>query len=376
MDTTTWALNRRDFLRVGALSVGAVGLGLPGLAAPAGRQGSCILLMLVGGPSQLDTFDPKPAAPSGIRGPFRPVASRVPGLQMCEHLPRLAGLADRLALVRSVHHEAAPIHETGHQLLQTGRLAAAWDPPHLGAVASRLLGPRSAGVPPFVILGGSIGNTGVSIGHGQSASFLGGQHEPVLLPPADLSGEPRPLRERYGRHAFGRSCLQARRLVESGVRVVVINMFATVFNQVTWDCHADRGALPATLKDYQTTLCPLLDQGCSALIGDLAERGLLASTLVAGLGEFGRTPELNHQGGRDHWPGCWSILLAGGGVQGGRIIGSSDAIAAEPRDRPVSPAEVTATICQCLGINPAARMTAPDGSLVTVCDQAPIRELF
>lgn len=376
MDTLAATLNRRDFLRAGALAAGAVGLGLPGLAAPRSSEASCILLMLVGGPSQLDTFDPKPGAPATIRGPFRPISSRVPGLQMCEHLPRLAGLANRLALVRSVHHDTAPIHETGHQLLQTGRLAAGWDHPHLGAVASRLIGPRAAGVPPFVVLGGRIGNTGVSISHGQTAGFLGGQHEPVLLPRADLASEPPALRERYGRNPFGQSCLQARRLVEKGVRVVVINMFDTVFNQITWDCHADRGALPATLKDYETSLCPMFDQACSALLDDLAERGLLASTLVGALGEFGRTPELNHHGGRDHWPGCWSILLAGGGVQGGRVIGASDAHGAEPRDRPVTPAEVTATIYRSLGIDGSARLTVPDGQVLTVSDARPIGELF
>ncbi len=128
-------------------------------------------------------------------------------------------------------------------------------------------------------------------------------------------------------------------------------MFDTVFNEITWDCHADGGALGTTLDDYRATLCPIFDQAYSALLDDLDARGLLESTLVVAMGEFGRTPRLNPRGGRDHWPGVWSILFAGGGVHGGQVVGSSDHLGAEPRDRPVTPAEVAATIYHLLGID-------------------------
>lgn len=417
-------LTRRDFLRAGALSAGAVGLSLGDLdAAGFGRANdvNCILLFLVGGPSQLDTWDPKPDAPAEVRGPFRPVRTNVPGVVLAETFPRMAARADRYALVRSVHHDAAPIHETGHQLMQTGRLfKAGVEHPHYGAVLSYLRGPRPGGLPPSVVLPGPIGSTGVSVSHGQGAGYLGAAHEPLAVPadevglteggglvaavddthrcldaagaeppPAlgrllspqakeafDLSAESAARRDRYGRHAFGQSCLLARRLVERGVRLATVNMFDTVFGRVTWDCHADGASLPTTLADYRDTLCPMFDQAYTALLDDLHERGLLDTTLVLAMGEFGRTPQLNPRGGRDHWPGCWTVLFAGAGVRGGQVIGASDRIGAEPYDRPVTPAMLAATVYQALGQDPAARLPGPDGRPLPLADAGPVAGLL
>jgi uncharacterized protein (DUF1501 family) len=165
-------------------------------------------------------------------------------------------------------------------------------------------------------------------------------------------------------------------LIEHGVRLTTVNMFDTVFDNITWDCHADGGALATTLEDYRDILCPMFDRAYSALLDDLAERGLLESTLVVAMGEFGRTPKLNPRGGRDHWPGVWSILFAGGGVRGGQVVGSSDAIGSEPRDRPVSPAEVAATIYHLLGIDPRTTLPGLDGQPKSIVTATPIEELL
>ena len=445
-------LTRRDFLRVGAAAVGAVGLSLADLthlqaahAAGQAQDSNCILLFLVGGPSQLDTWDLKPEAPENVRGPFRPARTNVPGIHICEHFPRLAAVADHVAFLRSVHHREAPIHETGHQLMQTGKLSrGGLEHPHYGAVVSHLRGRRNAGAPAFAVLPGPVGNTGVSVSHGQSAGYLGSDHEPfwiqqdpaeailgitaactpdgidpaplengdVLMAAVDqaeralasaedsgqgrtgaeraysrifspkarqafrLDEEKDDLRSRYGMSTFGQSCLLARRLVESGVRLVTVNMFDTVFNRITWDCHADGGSLATTLDDYRDTLCPMFDLACSALLDDLRQRGLLDTTLVVAMGEFGRTPYLNPRGGRDHWPGCWTILFAGAGVRGGQVIGSSDSLGAEPKDRPVTPAEVAASIYHGLGIDLKTRLPGPDGQSLPLVEAEPVHELF
>jgi Protein of unknown function (DUF1501) len=361
--------SRRDFLRTSSLGAGAVGLSLAGVQAAPAKDVNCILLFLVGGPSQLETFDLKPDAPSGVRGPFRPIRTNVPGVELCEHLPRMAKMADHFAILRSVHHLSAPIHETGQQMMQTGRLFRSdHEYPHFGAVVSHLRGDR-AGAPANVVLPHTIGNTGVTISHGQGAGSLGERHAPVLRGAAPAESLDMALR--YGGNAFGRSCLAARRLIEAGTRFVTVNMFDTVFNNVTWDCHADSGSLPATLDDYRTTLLPMFDRAYSALLDDLHQRGMLASTLVLAMGEFGRTPQINPRGGRDHWPGVWSVLFAGAGIRGGQVVGSSDRLGAEPRDRPTSPAEVAATVYTALGIDPS--MTLGGEPLV---EAKPVRELF
>jgi uncharacterized protein (DUF1501 family) len=192
----------------------------------------------------------------------------------------------------------------------------------------------------------------------------------------DIAAESADLRSRYGVNTFGQSCLLARRLIEHGVRLVTVNMFDTVFDQVTWDCHADGGALATTLDDYRDILCPMFDRACSALLEDLHQRGLLGTTQVLAMGEFGRTPQLNPRGGRDHWPGCWSVLFAGGGIRGGQVVGSSDGIGAEPRERPVTPAAVAATVYRALGLDPRTPIPGPQGRPVPLADAEPIAELF
>jgi uncharacterized protein (DUF1501 family) len=192
----------------------------------------------------------------------------------------------------------------------------------------------------------------------------------------DLAAEKAPLRDRYGWNTFGQSCLLARRLVEHGTRLVTVNMFDTVFNEVTWDCHADGGSLAVTLDDYRNILCPMFDLAYTALLDDLHLRGLLSNTLVVAMGEFGRTPQLNARGGRDHWPGVWSILFAGAGIKGGQVVGSSDRQGAEPKDRPTSPAEVAATVYRALGINPGTRLPGPDNTPVPLVEARPVEELF
>lgn len=355
-------LTRRDFLRTSGLALGLGLTGLPARAASTAGAKACIQVLLVGGPSQLDTWDPKPAAPVEVRGPFQPIRTNVPGILLSEHFPRMARRADRFAVLRSVYHQEAPIHETGQQLLQTGRLCTPgieW--PHFGAVISQARpSPRR---PSWVLLPRSIHDTGVDVSHGQTAGFLDACHQPHG--PHSLDAEPEALPDRYGRNPFGQSCFQARRLIEAGVRTVTVNMFETVFGQVTWDCHANGSDLPATLDDYRDTLCPMLDQAYTALLDDLEALGLLETTLVVCGGEFGRTPRVNSGNGRDHWPGVWSMLLAGGGVKGGQVIGASDRLASEPCDRPIHASEIAATVYHALGVDPRPYTEA-----------APVRELF
>lgn len=410
-------VTRRGFLQAGA---GAGGLGALGLAGAVGRaeaastaspERAVILLLLVGGPSQLETWDPKPDAPEGVRGPFRSIATSVPGVRINEFLPRIARRMDRLSLVRSLHHAEAPIHEAGFQLLQTGRVGRpGHEGPHIGALAAQASG-EGRSVPPFVVLPDRLGNTGVGISHGQGAGRLGPDAEPFHVEadpaagdydpqavrrrarqflktstrrpvessrggtdPFDLSGEPEALRDAYGRNSFGQCCLLARRLVEAGTRFVTVNMRTSVFHQVSWDCHGCRPF--STLDDYRRVLLPTLDAAFSTLVDDLDRCGRLEETLVVAAGEFGRTPKINASGGRDHWPGVWSAALAGGGVQGGRVIGSSDATASAPADRPVPLAELHATIVHRLGLDAATVAWAgtADGSGRAL--PRPIGELF
>jgi uncharacterized protein (DUF1501 family) len=337
-------ITRRDFLHTSAAT--AVGLaGVPGLANPA-RDVNCIFLMLVGGPSQLDTWDPKPDAPVEVRSQFRPVPTRIVGVQFTELFPRMAAMADRFAVVRSMHHAAAPIHETGHQLLQTGRLAdEGREAPHFGAQVSSAKGSRG-GMPANVLLPGPIGFTGVNVGHGQSAGGLGIVHEPVTVP---FGVDDDPMRSRYGGTEFGDKCLRAARLVERGCRFVTVNMFTTVYDTVTWDCHAAGGSLRSELGHYRQ-LGACFDLAYTALLDDLRQRGLFDTTLVVATGELGRTPYLNREGGRDHWAGVWTMLLAGAGIRGGTVVGSSDRLGGEPKDTPVGPEQLAGTIRHTLGL--------------------------
>jgi len=368
---------RRDFLRVGTLATSAAGLSLTDVrAARPAQERSCILLFLVGGPSQLDTWDPKPDAPAEVRGPFRPIQTAVPGMRITELFPLMAGMANRYAIIRSVHHDASPIHETGQQLMQTGHLSRAdLDYPHYGAVVSHLRGPGKGGAAPWVILPSPIGNTGININHGQGPGYLGTRHQPLILG-RTLSAKRDGICERYGKNSFGQACLTARCLVERGVRLVTVNMFDTVFGRLTWDCHADGGALGTTLNDYRDTVCPMFDRAYATLLDDLHQRGMLESTLVAAMGEFGRTPRLNAQGGRDHWPSAWSVLFAGAGVRGGQVLGASDRLGAEPRERPVTPAEVAATVFKALELDLQTRLPGPAGQMLPLTTSQPLHELF
>jgi hypothetical protein len=323
---------------------------------------NCILLMMVGGPSQLDTFDMKPNAPSDIRGPFQPIKTNVPGIEISEIFPRTARHADKFSIIRSVYHTGAAVHDAGHHVMQTGRLFE-YDVEHpsFGCVTSKVCGGK------HVVLPGPIGATGGNMPHGEGAGFLGEAFAPKMLA-CDDSAAP----ARYGDNQFGRSCHQALRQVQSGTRFVTVNMFSTVFDELTWDMH---GAKPFTpMSAYRNVVGPMFDMAYSSLLEDLARTGLLANTMVIAMGEFGRTPQINAAGGRDHWTQCYSVLAGGGPLRGGTIIGASDAIAAEPKHRPVHPGELAATIYKGMGIG--LHTEIQPGLAVVEPGINPIAELF
>ena len=386
------AVSRRDFLRVGGLSV--VGLSVAEQAAAARQRSqadrrSVILIQMTGGASHLETFDPKPEAPVEIRGPLKAISTAVTGVVFSESLPMLAERAEKLAVVRSLYHDAAAIHETGQQLLQSGRLSQRGVPfPSFGSLVARFRGPRD-GVAPYVVLPRLSGYMGVHAIHGQGAGFLGEAYAPFTQPASDccddpaiqpvgstLFAEPELLHRSYGNTRFGRLCLAARQMVECGVRAVTVNLFDNLANQVTWDCHGRQSSSPGSLYDYRDTLCPQFDRAVAALVDDLEQRGLLNDTLVVAVGEFGRTPRINHTGGRDHWPHVWSGLVAGGGVAGGQVIGASDRYGTEPVDRPVHLAELTATMYRSLGFDPAMPVPVNPQTPVPLVEHASVAELF
>jgi uncharacterized protein DUF1501 len=192
----------------------------------------------------------------------------------------------------------------------------------------------------------------------------------------DLNQETEDMRKRYGLNRFGQGCLLARRLVERGVRFVTINMFETVFNDITWDIHGSAPFSP--ISCYSELVGPMFDNAYSSLLEDLSQRGLLDTTLVMATGEFGRTPRINPAGGRDHWPECWTVVMAGGGVKGGQVVGSSDSIAGAPKDRPVMPGHIAATVYKCLGVPADLEFKTPQGSVLRLLDHGfePIHELL
>jgi hypothetical protein len=338
---------------------------------PTGPAKSCIFINLVGGPAHLDTFDPKPDAPAEFRGPFRPIQSRVPGVYLSELLPHLARLADKFSLVRSMHHTAPPIHECGFQLLNTGRLfrdGPEW--PSVGAVM-QYLNERAGQPATFHVMPGPDVNTGVSISHGFSRAYLGKRSCTVGLESGTTLDS-----SRFGSSALGRSLATAVEAVRLGRSFVTVNMFDTVFDSPSWDCHADGGSLKTDLNDIRETVAPAFDFAVSRLIQELAGQGLLDSTLVVATGEFGRTPRMNANGGRDHWANAWTALVAGGGIQGGRVIGSTDAKGTEPADRPVMPQELVATIFHALGVPAGTTIPGPSGVPVEVYPGRPVTELF
>jgi len=441
---------RRDFLKAGSL--GAIGLSLPqylwakehGAVDQGADDRSCIMIFNLGAPSQLDTFDMKPDAPAEVRGPFKPIRTASPEIEISEIFPQHAKVAKHFSLVRSCYHTSAAVHDAGWQMMQTGRqFTGGIETPHAGAVVSYLHG-RRTDLPPFVVLPELMGRGGGNLPNGQAGGFLGKSHDPFalmadpskpnfkvpdLLPPPeigtvrlerrrrmrqivdqtvdyfeqsddarlldsnfqaayrlmtsqqardafDLSKEPQKVRERYGQNRFGQCCLLARRLVEAGVRFVTINTFLTVFDEITWDIH---GSKPFTsIEGMRDIVAPMYDQAYSALIEDLVDRGMLDSTMVACLAEFGRTPKVNPAGGRDHWPQCFTVSFAGGGVQGGRVVGASDPIGGIPAERPTQPGEVVATIFRGLGLDPTGHLPGPAGRPFPLVDigNGPIEELF
>jgi hypothetical protein len=386
----------------------------------------------------------KPDAPTEIRGPFAPIDTASPEIQISEIFPQHAKVADKFSLVRSCYHSGAAVHDAGWQMMQTGRqFAGGVETPHAGAVLSYLRG-RRTDLPAHVVLPETMGRGGGNLPNGQAGGFLGKAHDPFalmadpskpdfkvpdLLPPSqigearldrrrrmrdvvdgtlkhfeatenaqlldsnfqaayrlmtspqareafDLSKEPAKNRERYGMNRFGQCCLLARRLIEGGVRFVTINTFLTVFDEITWDIH---GSKPFTsIEGMRDIVAPMYDQAYSALIEDLHQRGMLEKTMVCNLCEFGRTPRVNPAGGRDHWPQCFTVYFAGGGVQGGRVVGRSDPIGGVPAERPCDPGDVVATIFRSLGFNLESHLPGPAGRPFPLVDtgKREIHELF
>jgi uncharacterized protein (DUF1501 family) len=398
-------ISRRTFLKVGALLSG--GLTLPNLlrcraaaATDGAKARSAILVYLAGGPSHFETLDPKPDAPAEIRGPFKPIPTAVPGLQISETLPLLAKSADRFSIIRSCCHDN-PGHGGGNRYVHTGYKSASLefelphDYPVLGSVVAKLRGPMSAGMPTFVRCPPSNDGGPAFLGHAygpfdvysngkpqgmsvspilpltrledrrtlraafDSAQRFGDQKQladamddlerqafemisrPAARAAFDLSREPLKLRERYGNHDAGRCCLLARRFVEAGAGVVSVRIGS-------WDHHGNAGG---TVTSGAKENCPPLDQALSALINDLHDRGLSDQVLVWCWGEFGRTPRINQFAGRDHWPQAMSVLMAGGGLKVGHVIGATDRKGERPAERTLSPADVLATVYHRLGVD-------------------------
>jgi uncharacterized protein (DUF1501 family) len=424
-------ISRRYFLRVGAL--GGLSLTLPGLLASeaqakakrGARAKSVILVYLGGGLSHHDSFDPKPDAPTEIRGKYKPIDTCVSGLRITEMLPKMSQVMNRLTLVRSGAHNNDH-HETATNWVLCGRFGSAFgDYPAMGAVVAHELG-FTGKLPPYVAIPR---NPSFTWELGKSA-FLGGRYESfktgdpnaadfkvqdvspaealtakraqrrqTLLEAVDglakqvegndqittydefhqraaamilsseargafaIEKEPDRLRDRYGRNTFGQSCLLARRLVEGGVRFITVNNGG-------WDHHAK-------IWDGLGHRLPEFDRGFSALIHDLHERCLLADTMVLVMGEFGRTPKINKDAGRDHWGPAGSLLFAGAGVRGGQVIGQTDKQGAYVTRRPVAPADVACTIFEALGVDPRKPLVTPDGRPIEILDQGEtIKELY
>jgi hypothetical protein len=401
--------SRRRFLRVGAL--GMAGLTLPDMlrlrasAESAGKRAhdtAVIHIMLGGGPSHIDTYDLKPEAPKEFRGEFKPIDTNVPGIQICELLPAQSRIMDKLTVIRSLHHTTAD-HNSGQHWVMTGfpttqPLQVTNERPSVGSIVSKLRGPNRPGVPPYVAVPNPPQySQGAYLGPGHSPFGVGGDpngsfrvrnldpagglslariedrhyllskldriererdasgimdgldqfaakaFEMVTGPAArkafDLSREDPRLRDRYGRNRMGQCCLLARRLIEAGVTFVSIS-------DGGWDHHAQ------VFQSCRNQLPPL-DRGIAALVEDLHDRGLAEKVLLVVWGEFGRTPRINPQSGRDHWPGAMSAVVAGGGLRMGQVIGSTTRKAEQPADRALHPEDVLHTVYHVLGIDTA-----------------------
>jgi len=454
------SISRRQWLKCGSL--GLFNLGLPHLLwardgksqmdanAPKrpgfGRARACILIFLKGGPSHLDTFDMKPDAPAEVRGEFRPIATSVPGIQICEHLTNLARQASKFRIVRSLWH-ADDGHPSAAYEMTTGRpyprarnqseISSREDHPHIGSSLSALES-RQRSAPPFALVPDYFVVNG-QFRSGQNAGFLGSRYDP-LVPHADPSGvnfaavdlgftprmepgriearqqllvdlhmprdsvttapaareftdyrrqaheilstgrvrqafdldrESSATRDRYGRNFFGQSTLLARRLVEAGVRLVHVNcMSSTMGGGVTWDTHKDN------FKHLKETLLPRADCGIAALLEDLGASGLLSETLVVVTGEFGRTPKVNKDAGRDHWPSAFSVLLAGAGIPGGTVYGATDKQGAYPTEGRIRSGQFASSVFHALGVDPKTQITLSAGRPWAISDDTPVPELW
>ncbi len=455
-------LYRRDaMLRLGQLGLGA--LTLPGLldaaaasTARRGRAKSCIYLFLWGGPPQQDLWDLKPDAPQGIRSLFQPVATNVPGINICDQMPLLAKMMDKVAIVRSVTHPSNN-HEPSVYHMLTGRDDMQLSVPRnhrnrknfpfFGSAISQFF-PRGD-MPACVTVPRPIAHDG-SIYAGTHAGFLGPRFDPLeiqkapnsnepplhaIAPSPDLPSprlvarrgllnlieagerqlqkdraadgpgefseqafrmltspaakrafnldyEPPSVRDRYGRNEYGESFLLARRLIEAGVRLVTITwMYIFPNGRVAnvWDNHSGIGIHGARtgFDLLKSPVCiPPLDRGLTALLEDLHLRGMLDETIVAAVGEFGRTPKINSDQGRDHWGACQSGLFAGGGIRGGQVYGASDKTAAYVKDNPVSPADFIATIQHAMGLSPEMEMHDRTGRPHRLAEGRPVLPLF
>lgn len=457
-DSSLFSLTRRNALRWSGAGLGGLSLstlGRPGAAADTisvgagaafGRAKSVILFWLTGGPAQQESWDPKPGAPLEVRGPFQPIATRTPGLNVCELMPRTALLTDKIAVLRAMYTGDNAHSSSGYAMLTgishvptnvesvTARAPNLW--PSADSIV-RLLRPPKNGLPSSIVLPEHVWNDGNFPWPGQDAGFLGRKFDPWLVhcepneanfkipdlafpedvnavrfstrrellerindrtPNAapvrrylqesedalgllggsaarqafDLSQEPDSVRERYGRSRYAQSVLLARRLVEAGTSIVRINWtrIKDKPNQGGWDTHA---AHSQSCKDF---LMPMMDQAYSALLEDLAQRGLLDQTLVVWLGEFGRTPRFNANGGRDHWGHVFSIALAGAGVRGGIVHGSSDRDAAYPVEGRVEPCDLMATIFHSLGYHPETSMHDTDGRPIPISRGEVVQAIF
>jgi hypothetical protein len=432
---TCQGLTRRAFVQAGFVGALGLSMPQhAALAAAVSRPKSVIVLWLWGGPPHLDTVDPKPDAPAEYRGPYRAVGTNVDGIQVTELLPRLARRMDRCALLRSLRHGtsdhglAGTIGLTG-MMPQGGRVQ-----PHMGALVSRVRGAAPL-LAPYVLMGEPMqqghrliqGEGGGLLGAVYDPFRV--RYDPeqgVLLgevtPPKEVDGtrigrrqrlfrelderggvaagretqalnhlyqqafslmtssegrkvfnleqEPRRLRDAYGRHRFGQSCLLARRLVEAGIPFVQVNWSQHVEAEEDagdggWDNHYRNFEMLAERQ------CWPFDQAFAALLDDLRDRGMLQDTLVVAMGEFGRTPKINAQAGRDHWQSCYAAILAGGGVRGGQVVGASDDRGEYPASRPLAPADVCATILECAGVTRTDVL-----ALGLPAEGEPIHELF
>lgn len=416
-------IRRRDVLHVGALT--ALGINLAdwttirnAVADQADvKATSCILIWLDGGPSHLETFDLKPDAPQEVRGPFRPIATNVPGISISEYMPETAKLMDKIALVRSMTSTLGEHNFASHYMLTGYKPTPALVYPGISSVVTHLdrggaaipsnvalqrpnamSGPGylSGNHSPFVVQGDPskpdfrvqdlispselsdmrLGRRrrlrdavddfarGYELSAQQNSSSYDQAYDLIASPQArqafELENESVATRTRYGRHTLGQSCLMARRLIEAGSKFVTIT-------DRGWDTHEE---LFTRLKEGYTGgsvgKIPKLDSAYSSLIADLSDRGLLDTTMVIVMGEFGRTPKLNPRGGRDHWPRAFSVALAGGGIRGGQVVGKSDAHGERPADRPVTPADLARTIYAQIGIDPDQELFTSDGRPVQI----------